>query len=133
VNSHWITDPLYPKARRGVDLFNHGEYHAAHELLEQAWMETPSPERDLYQGLLQIGLAYYQITRNNYRGALKMLQRAHRNLDPLGKTLLGIDLDRLRQDTRRVKEELHRLGPKRTAEMDQGLFKPIPEIDQTQS
>jgi len=96
-------------------------------------METPSPERDLYQGLLQIGLAYYQITRNNYRGALKMLQRAHRNLDPLGKTLLGIDLDRLRQDTRRVKEELHRLGPKRTAEMDQGLFKPIPEIDQTQS
>jgi len=96
-------------------------------------METPSPERDLYQGLLQIGLAYYQITRNNYRGALKMFHRGHRNLDPLGSTLLGVDLNRLRQDTRRVEEELRRLGAKRTSEMDQSLFKPIPEIGQNQS
>ncbi len=95
-------------------------------------METPSPERDLYQGLLQIGLAYYQITRNNYRGALKMFRRGHRNLDPLGSTLLGVDLDRLRQDTRRVEEELLRLGPERTDELDQSLFKPIPEIGQNQ-
>lgn len=96
-------------------------------------METPSPERDLYQGLLQIGLAYYQITRNNFRGALKMFQRGHRNLDPLGNTLLGVDLNQLRQDTRRVEEELRRLGPERTSEIDQSLIKPIPEIGQNQS
>jgi predicted metal-dependent hydrolase len=93
-------------------------------------MTAPSPERDLYQGLLQIGLAYYQITRNNYRGALKMLQRGHRNLDPLGSDLLGIDLDQLRRDARIVEKELRRLGPDGISELDQGLFKPIPEISQ---
>jgi predicted metal-dependent hydrolase len=111
-------------------LFNQGEFHAAHELLEKAWMEVPSPERDLYQGLLQIGLAYYQISRNNYRGALKMFRRGYRNMDPLGSQMLGIDLDRLRQDARKVEEELRRLGPKRMAELGQDLFKPIPEINQ---
>ncbi len=130
MNSPSRTDPLHPKARKGVNLINRGEFHAAHELLEEAWIETPSPERDLYQGLLQIGLAYYQITRSNYRGALKMFRRGHRNLDPLGSQLLGVDLDRLRQDTWKVEKELRQLGPKRVAELDQTLFKPIPEADQ---
>ena len=130
MNSRSRTDPLHPQARQGVNLLNQGEFHAAHELLEEAWRETPSPERDLYQGLLQIGLAYYQITRNNYRGALKMLQRGHRNLDPLGNQLLGVDLDHFRRDAWKVEEELRRLGPKRIYELDQGLFKPIPEINQ---
>jgi predicted metal-dependent hydrolase len=96
-------------------------------------MNTPSPERDLYQGLLQIGLAYYQITQGNYQGALKMFQRGHQNLEHLGSSLLGVDLDRLRCDATTVEKALRRLGPNRTAELDRGLFKPVPEGDQPQN
>lgn len=101
------TDPPHPKAREGIRLFNQGEFYLAHEHLEEAWMETGSPERDLYQGILQIGLAYYQISRGNYRGALKMFRRGQRNLAPLGDALLG---------------------PKDIRRLDWELIRPVPEI-----
>lgn len=126
------TDPLnrlHPKAQQGIKLFNQGKYYPAHEPLEEAWMATPSPERDLYQGLLQIGLAYYQINQENFRGALKMFRRGHRSLDPLGNSLLGIDVQKLRENAREVEAELRRLGPDRVSELQGKLIKPVPEVD----
>lgn len=120
-------DLLHPQAREGVALFNQGDFYQAHEPLEAAWMDTESPERDLYQGILQIGLAYYQISRDNYRGALKMFKRGQRNLSPLGKTLLGIDITRLLADARIVETALRELGPKKVLQLDRELIKPIPE------
>jgi len=125
VNSHSKADPLHPEARKGIELYNLGEFYKAHEPLELAWMETPSPERNLYQGILQIGLAYYQISRGNYRGALKMFKRGQRNLEPLGETLLGVDITRLRADARIVEEAIRLLGSNRIRELDKSLIKPI--------
>ena len=122
------SDPLHPKAREGIKLFNVGKYYEAHESLEEAWMETGSPERILYQGILQIGLAYFQITRGNYRGALKMFRRGHRNLAPLGDTLLGIDLTQLREDAQTVESVLRQLGPTDINQLDRELIRPIPEL-----
>jgi predicted metal-dependent hydrolase len=127
VNTPWKTDLLHPKAREGVELFDHREYYEAHEPLEAAWMVTDSPERDLYQGILQIGLAYYQITRGNYRGSLKMFKRGQRNLAPLGEALLGIDISQLQEDARLVETTLRQLGPDNINRLDQTLFKPVPE------
>jgi predicted metal-dependent hydrolase len=129
VSTHSKADPLHPKAREGIELFNQGEYHAAHEPLEEAWMKTDSPERDLYQGILQIGLAYYQITRGNYRGTLKMFQRGFRNLSPLGDALLGINLAQLQEDARIVQAAIRRLGPKNIGQLNWDLIKPVPEIN----
>lgn len=126
MNSPLKADPLHPEARKGIELFNLGEFYEAHEPLELAWMETPSPERDLYQGILQIGLAYFQITRNNYRGALKMFKRGQRNLEPLGDTLLGVDINKLRADSRIVEEAVRLLGPHRISELERSLIKPVP-------
>ena len=125
MNSHSKADPLHPEARKGIELFNLGEFYKAHDPLELAWMETPSPERDLYQGILQIGLAYFQISRGNYRGALKMFKRGHRNLEPLGETLLGVDITRLRADARIVEEAIRLLGSERISELDKRLMKSI--------
>jgi predicted metal-dependent hydrolase len=91
-------------------------------------MLTPSPERDLYQGILQIGLAYYQITRGNYRGALKMFQRGQRNLSPLGNDLLRIDISRLQADARSVERALRQLGSKNISQFDLELIKPVPQV-----
>ena len=117
--------PLHPKAEEGIALFNRGEFYKAHEPLEEAWMKTDSPERDLYQGILQIGLTYYQITRGNYRGALKMFHRGFRNLDRLGDTLLGIDISQLQEDARTVESALRRLGSENIDRFDHKLIQPI--------
>ena len=129
MNSPSKADPLHPEARKGIDLFNLGEFYEAHDPLEVAWMNTSSPERDLYQGILQIGLAYFQISRGNYRGALKMFIRGQRNLEPLGEELLGVDITKLRSDAKIVEETVRHLGPSHLHELDTRLIKPVPRSE----
>lgn len=109
----------------GFELFNHGEYFEAHEVLEAAWRAEPGPVRELYRGILQISVAYYHLLRGNYIGAEKMFNRARVWLDPFPEQCRGIDLARFRQDFGQVKEQMHRLGPERLRHFDRGLMKRI--------
>jgi len=110
---------------RGIEEFNRGAYFEQHETLEIAWRREPGPVRDLYQGILQIGVACYQIERGNFPGALKMLERGLRRLRPFAPERLGIDLARLIADAERLRDEVTRLGAERWAELDRGLFPKI--------
>lgn len=121
----------HPEAQRGLELFNQGDYFEAHEHLELAWMNSPSPERDLYQGLLQVGVGYFQIKRGNYRGALKMFKRGRRNLQPLPDQLLGIDVAQLLVDAHRVENTLRSLGPARVEDFDLGSFREVPLVPES--
>ncbi len=38
-------------------------------------MAESGPVRDLYRAILQVGVAYYHITRGNHAGGLRMLRR----------------------------------------------------------
>lgn len=114
-------------------MFNQGEFYKAHDPLELAWMKTKSPERDLYKGILQIGLAYFQITQGNYRGAIKMFKRGQRNLTPLGDRLLGVDIRTLRTDAHDLEMALRALGPDLIHQFDTGIINPIPLSDQNES
>lgn len=125
MNSPSKADSLHPDARKGIELFNLGKFYEAHDQLELAWMNTQSPERDLYQGILQIGLAYYQITRGNYQGALKMFKRSRKNLTPLKDEICGVDLEQLRINAGNVEIRLRNLGPDRMDEIDPGNFLPL--------
>jgi uncharacterized protein len=117
--------PLSDLAIRGLEEFNRGEYFEAHEHLEAAWMADESLGRDLYRAVLQVAVAYYQITRHNYRGAAKMFLRLRQWIDPLPDTCRGIDVARLREDARQVHSELLNLGSERLAEFDLNLLRPV--------
>ena len=117
-------------AVEGVRKFNSGEYYAQHDLFEEQWIETESPVRDLYRAVLQVGVAYYQIERGNYRGALKMLQRSVQWLAILPDVCQGIHVTQLRQDSYQVRAELERLGEERFDEFDLNLLKPI-QLEET--
>jgi uncharacterized protein len=121
--------PLHPEARRGLRLFNAGEYFEAHEALENAWRDEPGPIRDLYRGILQVGVAYYHISRGNYSGARKMFQRCRQWLDPFPSNCRGIDIDRLRRDYLAVEQRVIRAGPHKLSQIDQSYFKPISYSD----
>lgn len=93
-------------------------------------METSSPERNLYQGILQIGLAYYQISRGNFRGALKMFKRGRQKLELLGGSMLGVNISQLLEDARLVELDLRAKGQTRMGEIKTDQFKPLPLDDQ---
>jgi uncharacterized protein len=116
---------LSERARTGIELFNRGEYFEAHEALEHAWNEESGPARELYRGILQIAVAYLQITRRNYNGAIKIFLRARQWLDPLPEVSKGIDVAALRRDAAEVRKSLEALGAERIEEFDTGLLQPV--------
>jgi predicted metal-dependent hydrolase len=118
-------EPLAPLARSGIEKFNQGQFYACHDDLEEAWRQDAGPARDLYRGILQVGIAYYQIERGNYRGAVKMLLRVRQWLDPLPDTCRGVNVKRLRDDAADVYEALTAVGPEQLDTFDRGLFKPV--------
>lgn len=118
-------EPLPDLVVEGLELFNQGEFYKCHDALEEAWMADKSAGRNLYRGVLQIGIAYFQIERGNYRGAVKMLMRVRQWLDPLPDTCRGINVADLRQNAAAVQQAITNLGPKRISEFDKSLFKPV--------
>jgi predicted metal-dependent hydrolase len=119
------TGEIHPLAVRGLELFNQGEYFEAHEALELAWRDETGPVRDLYRGILQVGVAYYHIQRGNYTGARKMFQRAQRWLSPWPAECRGIQVETLRRDARLVEELVIALGPERLHQVDQSRFRTV--------
>lgn len=117
--------PLPLMAQEAVARFNAGEYYAQHDLFEALWVDTDSPVRDLYRAVLQVGVAYYQITRGNYRGAAKMLLRARPWLWLLPNVCQGVDVGQLRADADAVSAELERLQADPHAAFDTALLKPV--------
>jgi CheY-like chemotaxis protein len=114
--------PLTALAIRGLELFNQGEFFEAHEVLEDAWNEDSSPGRELYRAILQVAVAYLQIERENYNGAVKMFLRVRQWIDPLPDNCRGVDVAALRADASLVHQALIELGPERISEFNHGLF-----------
>jgi hypothetical protein len=118
-------EPLSALGRDGIATFNRGDYFEAHEVLEHAWNADAGPARELYRGLLQIAVAYLQIERGNYNGALKMFLRMRQWLDPLPADCRGVDVAAARRAALAAQAALEALGPARIADFDRTLFKPI--------
>jgi predicted metal-dependent hydrolase len=122
-------EPLPPDALEAVRRFNSGEFYKQHDLFEALWMQEERPIRRLYQGVLQVGIAYYQITLGNWRGAQKMILRSVQWLAALPDVCQGIDVAGLREDAARVREELARVGEAGIARFDRSLLKPVRIIE----
>jgi predicted metal-dependent hydrolase len=117
--------PLSDLAIQGLEEFNRGEYFEAHESLELAWVEDKSPGRDVYRAALQIAVAYYQVTRGNYRGARKMFLRLRQWLDPLPEVCRGINISQIRAEVDEVHQTVIALGSEKINEFDLNLLHPI--------
>ncbi len=57
-----------PRWRRGVDLFNDGEFFDSHEVVEDLWHGTDGPERDFLKGFIQAAVALEHHRRGNPAG-----------------------------------------------------------------
>lgn len=115
-------EPLSKLAVAGLSEFNRGEYFEQHEYLELAWLEEKRPIRDLYQGILQVGVALLQIERGSWRGATKLLRRGLPKLRPLPPECRGIELAPLRDWAESLLLDLTEAGPDALTTQDIGRF-----------
>lgn len=108
-----------------LEKFNAGEYYEQHDRFEHLWMVEQGPVRDLYRAILQVGIAYYQVTRGNLRSARKMLLRSIQWLALLPDVCQGVDVAQLRRDADAVRAELDRVGDDGAAQFNMSLLKGI--------
>jgi predicted metal-dependent hydrolase len=76
----------------GLDLIRRSEYFSAHEELEDAWRAAEPAERDFYQGLVHVAVAWYQAGRANRVGCERQLEKAARRLGPYAPEHRGVDV-----------------------------------------
>jgi len=78
---------------RGLELMRDGAYFEAHEALEDAWRAADPPEKDFFQGLVHVTVAWYQAGRGNQVGFERQLAKAERRLTGFRPRHRGVDLD----------------------------------------
>lgn len=76
----------------GLELLRRGEWFAAHEELELAWRAADPGERDFFQGLVHVAVAWYQAGRGRRVGCERQLEKAGRRLAPYAPEYRGLDL-----------------------------------------
>jgi predicted metal-dependent hydrolase len=107
-----------PLLLEGIAQFNRGEYFEQHETLELLWRAERRDVRRLYQGILQIGVAFHHLRRRNHHGTVYMLTRGAGYLAPFTPRCQGVDVEALLADAATALMEVERLGPARLADFD---------------
>ncbi len=96
------TEQASPMLQLAINKFNAGDYFVCHEFLEQLWLDEQGPQRDLYKGILQIGIGLRHLQRNNINGARRLLENGSNLIEPFTPVCFGIDLLSLQNDARSV-------------------------------
>src|SRR4051794_41953992 len=79
--------------KRGLEEIRLGRYFEAHEELEEAWRAAPAEERDFFQGLVHVAVAWYQADRGRPVATGRQLEKAARRLGPFVPTDRGVEGD----------------------------------------
>jgi uncharacterized protein len=76
----------------GLALARSGRYFEAHEAFEDAWRAAVPDERDFFQGLVHVVVAWYQDGRGNEIGCGRQLEKAARRLAAYAPRHRGVDV-----------------------------------------
>jgi uncharacterized protein len=90
-----------PRYLAGIVLFNRQDFFEAHEVWEDLWMDTASPEKRFYQGLIQAAVGLCHFANGNLRGAAKLYGSSKAYMERYGSPFLGMDALRFWQDMER--------------------------------
>jgi predicted metal-dependent hydrolase len=79
----------------GIDLYNAGEFHAAHDAWEERWMGEVGPKEKLFlQAMIQSAVAFHHLDIGRPGAARQMYLRAKEKFSLLGRCVfMSLDLD----------------------------------------
>ena len=92
--------------KRGVEEIRAGRYFQAHEELEAAWRAAPQEERDFFQGLVHVAVAWYQAGRGRPVATGRQLEKAARRLAPFAPTHCGVDVAHVLEQVEAARERV---------------------------
>jgi uncharacterized protein len=94
-----VSEGLDAAYERGLELIRRGEYFAAHEELEDAWRAAEPGERDFFQGLVHVAVAWHHArVTGRSRACESQLAKAARRLGPYVPSHRGLDVATLLAD-----------------------------------
>jgi uncharacterized protein len=78
----------------GIDLYNAGEFHAAHDVWEERWMgEVGAQEKLFLQAMIQSAVAFHHLEIGRPGAARQMYTRAKEKFEKLGTNVfMSLDL-----------------------------------------
>ena len=90
--------------KAGLQLIRDGSYFEAHEELELAWRAAAPEERDFYQGLVHVTVAWYQARRGRPVATARQLEKAARRLAPFAPAHRGVDVAHILEQVAHARE-----------------------------
>jgi sugar phosphate isomerase/epimerase len=97
-----------PGVLEGIRLFNEGLYYECHEEIEHEWHAETGEIRNLYQGILQIGVGFHHASNGNLRGARMLLTDGLDKLSRFLPVCLGIDTQMLWDESAKLLTDIER-------------------------
>ena len=76
-----------------LDLFNSQKWYEAHDAFEDIWNNLNGDERQIIQGILQVSVSQYHLSKGNLNGATILLGEGLGRIRNRTNTNLGIDLE----------------------------------------
>ena len=95
-----MSDPF----NTGLGHIRAGRFFEAHEELETAWRAAAPEERDFYQGLVHVAVAWYQAGRGRPVATARQLEKAARRLGPFSPAHRGVDVASVLAQVDRARE-----------------------------
>ena len=76
-----------------LNLFNDQKWYEAHDAFEDIWNTLDGDERQIIQGILQVAVSQFHLSRGNLNGATILLGEGIGRIKPRTNINLGIDLE----------------------------------------
>ncbi len=76
-----------------LNFFNNHEWYEAHDAFEEIWNSVDGDERQIIQGILQVSVSQFHLSKGNYNGATILLGEGLGRIKTRTKINLGIDLE----------------------------------------
>ena len=117
----------------GIDLFNEGEFHAAHDAWEDRWMgEVGRDEKLFLQAMIQSAVAFHHLEIGRPGAARRMYQMAKEKVARLGvRVFMSLDLEDYQAQLDRALAWLLTVADPRelpTPEMTLPVIRLLPEV-----
>ena len=76
-----------------LNLFNNHQWYEAHDAFEEIWNNVDGDERQVIQGILQVSVSQFHLSKGNLNGATILLGEGLGRIKTRTKINLGIDLE----------------------------------------
>ena len=90
-----------------LNLFNNHEWYEAHDAFEEIWNNVDGDERQVIQGILQVSVSQYHLSKGNLNGATILLGEGLGRIKTRTNVNLGLDLVSLCQCLDDLLKKLH--------------------------